>query len=185
MIEQRLLEHVFEPQTWLPQAGGDKHVARYYQSKAYPLAQFQKADYLDSFTGRLVLLSDAEWHLLGFSCAVMPFAGKLANNLNGRLRRALKAYFADELVLKMDQLPNDCSFLLTPDCWDDRLAVAKAGIAAILCELEFSNSQQNILALRFEKTCPAISNLTISLVEDLCKISLPNLPWLLPEAPLA
>ena len=181
-LEERLSNHVFCPASWIDKAAGNNHIARYYQNKIAPMSQFKKADYLDHFTGRLVLLNTSEWQILGFSVALVPFAGSIANTLNGKLRRAVKTRLCEQKVAALDLLEYpDCQSLLAADAWSDVDKVSGAGICAILESLEWSPSQKAILDLRFERRAPATTHLTHSLVEALCKISLPTLCWLFPD----
>ena len=185
-FDHRLANHVFNPSSWIEKANGNAQLARYYQDKVAPMSQFKKSDYCAHFAARLVLLTADEWAMLGFMAAVLPFAASAKNHLNGKLRRAVATRLRPEMIDALAALPpNDCASLLPANAWEDASKVATAGISAIVQTLEWSPAQKAILDLRFEFASPACTHLTLSLVEDLCKISLPNLLWLFPEDPLA
>ena len=182
-VSVRLAHHVLDPASWIARANGNVQLARYYQNQVAPVASYQEDDY-QSFSSRLVLLNQAEWELLGFSIALSPFAGSIATNMNGSLRRAVKHRLCGEKISELDKLSALFlpTFLLPPNSWDDASAIAHGGIAAVLEIAQLTPEQEAVMSLRFEKTAPAVSNLTLSLVEVLCKISLPTHAWLFQEA---
>jgi hypothetical protein len=180
-FEQLLAAHLFEPQTWVARAKGNLALARHYQQKAAPLSQFANQDW-DSFAARVILLPSAQLEVLGFACALTPFIGTIGTNLNGRMRRALKGYLSAEQVASLDSLPLvGNQFLLGQKDWDNPCAIAHAGLASAIACLPLGPQQQSAWELRVDLPSPAVSCLTATLVEDLCKILLPTQAWLFQE----
>jgi hypothetical protein len=181
--EQRIAKHLFDPRSWVKRAGDNLALARYYQNQVAPLAHYRAGDF-DTFSRRLVLLDDAQWQILGFSVALAPFAGSIEKNLNGSLRRAAKSVLSGDAIEQLDQLQNQSlpTFLLAPDCWANVQEVSLCGIASILNITSLTLEQDACMNFRFEAAKPAVENLTLSLVEVLCKISLPTQTWLFEAA---
>jgi hypothetical protein len=187
MIQERLINHILYPQTWIPQANGNIHVARYHQNKVAPIQSFQAKDYTDTLAGRLLLLSEAEFHLLGFGIAILPYAGKIGKSIDGRFRKAVRSRFESSVIESIDsQCQNNHLFSkITNHGWSNIEEISLRGINALKTTNEFNQYQLKILDYRFASIEPAVSNLTIEIVEDLCKISLPNLSWLWQDPALA
>lgn len=178
-MQDRLIAHVLAPQTWIPQANGDIHVARFHQQRIEPTSQFVQSDYTDSLSGRLMLLNDAEWKLLGFAVAVCPYSGQIGTSINGKFRKAVKSRFEQATVDQLDALnPREAASRIGAHQWADVEEVALMGIASIRQWASLTDAQNRILDVRFKATEVATQNMTEELMEELCKISLPNLLWL-------
>jgi hypothetical protein len=181
-MQARLTQHLLAPQTWIPQAKGNIHVARYYQNQVEPVKTFCTKDYTDTLEGRLMLLNDAEWKILGFALVLAPLSGQIGNTIDGKLRKAVKGRFESDVIQKLDNLPSAylrglLSHRLAHG-WSDTESVIVQGINALKAWGKFTPSQRQILEMRFPEAAPAVTQLNHELVEELCKISLPALSWL-------
>jgi hypothetical protein len=180
-MQERLYAHLFAPQTWLK---GSLRIARYHQNKIAPVGQFSYADY-DCQAGRLALLTDGEWQLLGLAAACAPFSGSIGNSLHAKFARAVRAKFSEQQITQLDALPVTTTFLLSPKAWENPEQIMSGAIGSVIDSLESGPVTNLVLRTRFDTPLRAVEGLTPFLIEELCKISLPTLPWLQPSPPSA
>lgn len=179
MIQERLASFLFEPERYL---GDSLPVARYRLEQVLPLRDFKESDYAQSLDAKLLLLYPAEWQLLGFGCALLPFIGEIERSMDGRFRRAVRARLSEEQVRLFDSISlteTSPAFLLPRNVWTNPDTVMQAGCTNLMQWASWSDAQRAYMELRHPMTSPAISPITNNHIEVLCQILLPNHSWLL------
>lgn len=129
---------------------------------------------------RLCLLTKEEQERLAFGVAVLPLAGQLSKHLDGHLRRSLSKHCQASEIIQLDALKDETSVIsaLPAHAWRDEPQV----IERALMSLEQLQTEPHATLWRWHRaplTAPsAVVYLTLEDVKKLCKILLPDLPWL-------
>lgn len=176
-IKKRLADLLFNPVAWFPTAQGDNAVATYYLKKTIDLKTFKEDNFLKRQHDHFSLLSIGEWLTLGFAVALTPYM--LSNTMDNKLKRLISTRFTPTQIERMDAIATTRPKpALGRQAWEKPDALAIAGIAAVANTLNWHPEVAELHATRFTPTQPAVENLNIVVVEELCKILLPELPWL-------
>jgi hypothetical protein len=186
----RITQYLFSPKTWVD---AKKLVAKMQQKPdglkqvndvfidlvAKSLQPDVSPPFFDDFANRLVLLNTDEWEELAMTCALLPYSGKVFRSMDGYFRNAVKNAIAQHIA----QGANDWQGQSKPvfiGSWVNLAQVQSGAIAAVIDACHWPQTVKEYTLLRFSDALePAnIEQLTISQVEDACKISLPNHSWL-------
>jgi hypothetical protein len=156
-----------------------------------PVAQVPVQAFADKLSLKLALLNPAEWQLLGVGVALLPSIGRIARSMDGNFRRAIRTVLQESQIEGLDALAKNEAltgvsfvFQAPSTVWKNMSLVQAAGVQAILqevCEWPSEVSERALwkLPVSEQATSPIVTGLTIESIEALCKILLPNHPWLL------
>lgn len=185
-LNERIAQYLFAPNTWVnPERLQELvsapvpytpnlicRVVRAYRPKVVP------SDF-DDFAMRLALLTKEEWQLLGLGVCLLPYRGKIANAIDGHLRRAVKAQLSAEQIAQLDAWSGE-TVVFQLEHWRDIAMVVEGGIGAIVQACGWNETVLQYTQLRFDKTlgASAVEGLTLGEVNTLCKHLLPNHSWL-------
>ena len=136
--------------------------------------------FFSSFANRLVLLTQEEWQQLALAAALLPYAGKIERSMYGYLRRAVRDVVDPLVVSQLEAIDLEVKPVFMGH-WQDVSSVTNGAIAAVMDVCQWPSNVQEYTLLRFDHSLPVanIEQLNLEHVKALCKISLPNLSWLL------
>jgi hypothetical protein len=160
-------------------------------NRNYPIKELPLANFAESITQKLPLLTMQEWRLLGLGVALMPFVGRIARSMDGNFRRGIRTVLNEVEVEALDGLTNDTElmsikpvFQAPSTVWKNMEIVHTAGIQAIqeqLCQWPESVAVRTLWKFTSaeNKTGSIVTGLKSQHIEALCRILLPDHPWLL------
>lgn len=153
--------------------------------------QISLQDFEGDIAHKLSLLDLDEWRLLGLGSSLLPYAGRIVRSMDGHLRRGIRTILKEPQIEALDALAQDPvllankpEFLAPSTVWKNIDLVIAGGRNAVLEQIchwpsaisvrtlwKFASSEQQVGSI--------VSGLQPQHLEVLCKILLPNHPWLL------
>ena len=161
----------------------------------HPIAAVKLTNFESDITHKLALLSIAEWRLLGLGVALLTFAGRIARSMDGNFRRGVRAVLKEPEIEALDGLSSDAQLMAIKPAfqapsivWKNMEIVHAGGIHAIqeqLCHWPESIAVRTFwkFTSNENKTGAIVTGLQPQHIEALCRILLPNHPWLLSSSP--
>lgn len=176
-MRERLADLLFNPGAWFPEQGDNACVAIHHLRRIIHMKHFSEKTLLQHPHDRFLLLTLGEWLKIGFAASLTPYS--LTNTMDNRLKRLALSRLSEEQIQAMDQMTVTRPVAtMGRTTWDNPDALALSGIASIAQTLQWNDQVSSIHAQRFVSAEPAVEQLNPMIVEELCKILLPELPWL-------
>jgi len=158
------------------------------------LQDIQLTNFEQSIIHKLPLLTQKEWQLLGLGIALLPYSGRISRSMDGHFRRNIRTVLKDVEIEALDDLAESSEqnnffstrprFLAPSTVWKNIDIVQAGGTAAIiqeLCDWPQIIASRVSWKLKFldQQVSPIVTGLQPQHIDVLCKILLPNHPWLL------
>ena len=157
-----------------------------------PIHEITLSHFQESFLNKLALLHLTEWRRLGLGVALLPFIGRISRSMDGNFRRSIRTVLKEVEIEALDALKKEenlfnsqtLKFDAPSIIWKDVTLVQNAAITAIiqkLCNWPQSIANRATWKLQFseQQFSQIVTGFQPQHIEVLCKILLPNHPWLL------